>query len=93
MHYYDLHESPRGGCCSSQTAKDSPASTRRPEISSQVEQDWRRDARHAPLRQAKRELANTRRRAQALRDALAPEGTRISRPCGRRSPGRFRKPN
>jgi len=46
----------------------------------QIEPEWRRDARHAPLRQAKRELAEyfggERKRFET---ALAPEGTPFQR--------------
>ncbi len=77
MRYYDLYESPQGQMLL--VANDAGLSgvyfdgqKYRP----QVESDWRRDARHAPLRQAKRELAEYfgggRKRFET---ALAPEGT------------------
>ena len=81
MHYYDLYESPHGemllvanGAGLAGVYFDSQ------KYLPQVEQDWRRDARHAPLRQAKRELAEyfggERKRFET---ALAPEGTPFQR--------------
>jgi len=77
MHYYDLYESPQGQMLL--VADDAGLSGvyfDGQKYLPQVEQDWRRDARHAPLRQAKRELSEYfgggRKRFET---ALAPEGT------------------
>jgi len=77
MHYYDLHEGPQGQMLL--VANDAGLSGvyfDGQKYLPQVESDWRRDARHAPLRQAKRELAEYfgggRKRFET---ALAPEGT------------------
>jgi len=58
MRYYDFYESPQGQMLL--VANDTGLSGvyfDGQKYLPQVEQDWRRDARHAPLRQAKRELA------------------------------------
>lgn len=81
MHYYDFYASPYGqmllvagdeGLCGAYF--DGQKYLR------SVEPQWRRDARHAPLRQAQRELAEyfggERRRFEV---ALAPEGTAFQR--------------
>jgi methylated-DNA-[protein]-cysteine S-methyltransferase len=77
MHYYDLYESPNGEMLL--VANDAGLAGvyfDGQKYLPQVEQDWRRDARHAPLRQAKRELTEyfggERTRFET---ALAPEGT------------------
>ncbi len=77
MHYYDLYESPHGEMLL--LANDAGLSGvyfDGQKYLPQVEQDWRRDARHAPLRQAKQELSEyfggERKRFET---ALAPEGT------------------
>jgi methylated-DNA-[protein]-cysteine S-methyltransferase len=77
MHYYDLYESPQGQMLL--VAKDAGLSGvyfDGQKYLPQVEQEWWRDAGHAPLRQAKRELAEyfggERKRFET---ALAPEGT------------------
>ena len=81
MHYYDLYESPNGEMLL--VANDAGLAGvyfDGQKYLPQVEQDWRRDARHAPLRQAKRELAEyfggERKRFET---ALAPEGTPFQR--------------
>ena len=72
----------RGGCCSSPTTKGSAGVYfKRPEtLSAKTSATGRRDARHAVLRQAKRELAEyfagERKRFEV---ALAPEGTPFQR--------------
>jgi methylated-DNA-[protein]-cysteine S-methyltransferase len=77
MHYYDLYEGPQGRMllvadeeALSGTYFDGQKYLPR------VDPEWRRDARHAPLRQAKRELAEyfsgERKRFES---PLAPEGT------------------
>ncbi len=77
MRYYDVYESPQGQMLL--VANDAGLSGvyfDGQKYLPQVESDWRRDARHAPLRQAKRELAEYfgggRKRFET---ALAPEGT------------------
>jgi len=77
MHYYDLYESPQGRMLL--VANDAGLSGvyfDGQKYLPQVEQEWRRDAGHASLRQAKRELAEYfgggRKRFET---ALAPEGT------------------
>ena len=77
MHYYDLYESPQGRMLL--VANDvglSGAYFDGQKYFPRVEPEWRRDARHAPLRQAKQELSEyfggERRRFES---PLAPEGT------------------
>src|SRR5258706_9472420 len=77
MHYYDLYESPHGRMLLVANGEGlSGVYFDGQKYLPQVEPDWRRDARHAPLRQAKRELAEyfggERKRFET---ALAPEGT------------------
>jgi len=77
MHYYDHYESPHGRMLLVASGEGlSGVYFDRQKYLPQVEQGWRRDARHAPLRQAKRELAEyfdgERKRFET---ALAPEGT------------------
>jgi len=81
MHYYDLYESPQGpmllvadgeGLCGVyfDGQKYHP----------RVAPEWRRDARHAPLRQAKSELAEYfGGERERFETALAPVGTRFQR--------------
>src|SRR5256714_15147156 len=81
MHYYDLYESPQGQMLLVANGEGlSGVYFDGQKYLPQVEQDWRRDARHAPLRQAKRELAEyfggERKRFES---ALAPEGTPFQR--------------
>src|SRR5258706_4686614 len=80
MHYYDLYESPHGEMLL--VANDAGLSGvyfDGQKYLPQVEQDWRRDARHAPLRQAKRELAEYfGGERQRFATAVAPEGTPVS---------------
>src|SRR5438876_12460203 len=76
MHYYDYYESPHGRMLLVASGEGlSGVYFDHQKYLPQVE-GWRRDARHAPLRQAKRELAEyfggERRRFET---ALAPEGT------------------
>ena len=77
MHYYDLYESPRGRMLL--VANDvglSGAYFDGQKYLPRVEPEWRRDARHAPLRQAKRELAEYfGGERERFETALAPEGT------------------
>ena len=81
MHYYDLYDSPHGrmllvaeGEALAGVYFDGQ------KYHPQMEPEWRRDVRHAPLRQAKRELAEyfggERKRFEI---ALAPEGTSFQR--------------
>jgi len=77
MHYYDLYESPHGQMLLVADGEGlSGIYFDGQKYLPQVDPDWRRDARHAPLRQAKRELAEyfggERKRFES---ALAPEGT------------------
>ena len=77
MHYYDLYESPQGRMLLVADEEGlSGIYFDGQKYLPQVEPEWRRDARHAPLRQAKRELAEyfggERKRFET---ALAPEGT------------------
>src|SRR6266581_3107378 len=77
MHYYDLYESPQGRMLLVADGEGlSGIYFDGQKYLPQVDPDWRRDARHAPLRQAKRELAEyfggERKRFET---ALAPEGT------------------
>jgi len=81
MRYYDLYESPQGRMLL--VAGDEGLSGvyfDGQKYLPQIEPEWRRDARHAPLRQAKRELAEYfgggRERFET---ALAPEGTPFQR--------------
>ncbi len=77
MHYYDYYESPHGRMLLVASGEGlSGVYFDRQKYLPQVEQGWRRDARHAPLRQAKRELAEyfggERKRFETT---LVPEGT------------------
>ncbi len=81
MHYYDLYESPQGRMLLVADEEGlSGAYFDGQKYLPQVEQDWRRDARHALLRQAKQELSEYfgggRKRFET---ALAPEGTPFQR--------------
>jgi len=81
MHYYDLYESPQGQMLLVANGEGlSGVYFDGQKYLPQVESDWRRDARHAPLRQAKRELAEYfgggRKRFES---PLAPEGTPFQR--------------
>jgi len=71
----------KGRCCSSLAAKDCAASTSTARnIIRRVAPEWRRDARHAPLRQAKSELAEYfGGERERFETALAPVGTRFQR--------------
>ena len=81
MHYYDLYASPHGqkllvaeGEGLSGVYFDGQKYHR------QVEPEWRRDARHAPLEQAKRELAEYfGGERKHFETALTPEGTAFQR--------------
>ena len=77
MHYYDLYESPQGRMLLVADEEGlSGIYFDGQKYLPQVDPDWRRDARHAPLRQAKQELSEyfggERKRFEP---ALAPEGT------------------
>jgi methylated-DNA-[protein]-cysteine S-methyltransferase len=77
MHYYDLYESPHGQMLLVANGEGlSGVYFAGQKYLPQVEPDWRWDARHAPLCQAKRELTEyfggERKRFET---ALAPEGT------------------
>ena len=81
MRYYDFYDSPQGQMLL--LAGDAGLSGvyfRGQKYHPQIEPQWRRDARHAPLAQAKRELAEyfagERKRFEV---ALAPEGTPFQR--------------
>jgi methylated-DNA-[protein]-cysteine S-methyltransferase len=81
MHYYDLYESPQGRMLLVADEEGlSGIYFDGQKYLPQVDPDWRRDARHAPLHQAKRELAEyfggERKRFES---ALAPEGTPFQR--------------
>ena len=77
MRYYDLYESPQGQMLLVADGEGlSGVWFAGQKYFPRVEPDWRRDARHAPLQQVKRELAEyfggERKRFET---ALAPEGT------------------
>ena len=77
MRYYDLYESPQGQMLLVADSEGlSGVYFDGQKYLPQVESDWRRDARHAPLSQAKRELAEyfggERKRFES---PLAPRGT------------------
>ena len=81
MHYYDLCESPYGQMLLVANGEGlSGVYFDGQKYVPRVEPEWRRDARHAPLRQAKRELAEyfggERKRFET---SLAPEGTPFQR--------------
>ena len=81
MHYYDYYESPQGRMLLVASGEGlSGVYFNRQKYLPQVEQGWRRDAGHAPLRQAKRELAEyfggERKRFET---ALTPAGTPFQR--------------
>ena len=81
MHYYDYYESPQGPMLLLASGEGlSGVYFDGQKYLPQVDPDWRRDARHAPLRQAKRELAEYfgggRERFET---ALTPEGTPFQR--------------
>jgi methylated-DNA-[protein]-cysteine S-methyltransferase len=77
MHYYDLYESPQGRMLLVADEEGlSGIYFDGQKYLPRVDPDWRRDVRHAPLHQAKRELAEyfggERKRFES---PLAPEGT------------------
>jgi methylated-DNA-[protein]-cysteine S-methyltransferase len=81
MHYYDLYESPHGRML---LVADEEALSGvyfdGQKYFPKVASDWQRDARHAPLRQAKRELAEYFGGERvSFEIALAPEGTPFQR--------------
>src|SRR5258706_337773 len=81
MQYYDYYESPHGRMLLVASGEGlSGVYFDRQKYLPRVESDWRRDAGHAPLRQAKRELSEyfggERKRFET---ALAPEGTPFQR--------------
>jgi methylated-DNA-[protein]-cysteine S-methyltransferase len=77
MRYYDFYESPHGQMLL--VARDDGLSGvyfEGQKYHAHIEPEWRRDARHAPLRQAKRELVEYfGGERQCFDTALAPEGT------------------
>src|SRR5437867_1290240 len=77
MRYYDLYESSHGPMLLAADGEGlSGVWFDGQKYLPQVDPDWRRDARHAPLRQAKRELAEYFRGGRKrFETALAPEGT------------------
>jgi methylated-DNA-[protein]-cysteine S-methyltransferase len=81
MHYYDLYESPHGRMLL--VANDEGLSGvyfDGQKYLPKVDPEWRRDARHALLRQAKRELAEYfGGERERFETALAPEGTPFQR--------------
>jgi methylated-DNA-[protein]-cysteine S-methyltransferase len=81
MHYYDLYEGPQGQMLLVADGEGlSGVYFDGQKYLPQVESDWRRDARHAPLRQAKRELAEYFGDGREhFETALAPEGTPFQR--------------
>jgi len=81
MRYYDLYESPHGQMLLVADGEGvSGVYFDGQKYLPQVESDWRRDARHAPLRQAKQELSEyfggERKRFETV---LAPAGTPFQR--------------
>ena len=81
MRYYDLYESPHGRMLLVANGEGlSGVYFDGQKYLPRVDPEWRRDARHAPLRQAKRELAEyfggERKRFET---ALVPEGTPFQR--------------
>ena len=81
MRYYDLYESPYGQMLLVSGDEGlSGVYFEGQKYHRQVEPEWRRDARHAPLRQAKRELAeyfSGKRKRFSVK--LAPRGTPFQR--------------
>jgi methylated-DNA-[protein]-cysteine S-methyltransferase len=77
MHYYDLYESPQGQMLLVADGEGlSGVYFDGQKYLPRVEQEWRRDARYAPLSQAKRELAEYfGGERECFETALAPEGT------------------
>jgi methylated-DNA-[protein]-cysteine S-methyltransferase len=81
MRYYDLYESPHGQMLLVAEGEGlSGVYFEGQKYHPQVEPEWRRDARHAPLRQATRELAEYfGGERKCFEIALAPEGTPFQR--------------
>jgi len=81
MHYYDLYESPHGWMMLVANAEGlSGVYFDGQKYLPQVGPEWLRDGRHAPLRQAKRELAEYfGGKRERFETALAPEGTPFQR--------------
>jgi methylated-DNA-[protein]-cysteine S-methyltransferase len=81
VRYYDLYESPHGRMLLVADGEGlSGVYFDGQKYLPQVEREWRRDARHAPLRQAKRELSEYfGREREHFETALAPEGTPFQR--------------
>jgi len=81
MRYYDLYDSPHGQMLL--VAADEGLSgvyfdgqKYHPRIDPRIDTDWRRDAQHAPLRQARRELTEYfGGERERFETPLAPEGT------------------
>jgi methylated-DNA-[protein]-cysteine S-methyltransferase len=81
MHYYDLYESPQGQMLLVADGEGiSGVYFDGQKYLPRVAQEWRRDARHTPLRQAKRELAEYfGGERERFETELAPEGTPFQR--------------
>jgi methylated-DNA-[protein]-cysteine S-methyltransferase len=81
MHCYDLYESPHGRMLLVANAEGlSGVYFDGQKYLPKVDPEWRRDARHAPLRQTKRELAEYfGGERERFETALAPEGTPFQR--------------
>ena len=81
MHYYDLYESPHGRMLLVANAEGiSGVYFDGQKYLPRVGPKWLRDERHAPLRQAKRELAEYfGGKRERFETALAPEGTPFQR--------------
>jgi methylated-DNA-[protein]-cysteine S-methyltransferase len=81
MRYYDLYESPHGQMLLVAEGEGlSGVYFEGQKYHAQVEPEWRRDARHAPLLQAKRELAEYfGGERKCFESPLAPEGTPFQR--------------
>ena len=81
MHYYDFYASPHGRMLLVATEEGvAGVYFNRQKYFSEPKQEWKRDGRHAPLKQAKRELqeyfAGKRKRFEV---ALDPDGTPFQR--------------
>ena len=81
MHYYDFYESPHGQMLLVAAGEGlSGVYFAGQKYHPQIESGWRQDARHALLRQAKRELAEYfGGERERFETALAPEGTPFQR--------------
>ncbi|HTF15238.1 MAG TPA: cysteine methyltransferase, partial [Burkholderiales bacterium] len=81
MRYYDLYESPQGQMLLVADGEGlSGVYFDGQKYLPRVDPDWRRDARHAPLQQVKRELAEYfGGERERFETTLAPEGTPFQR--------------